>query len=419
MAQYIIEGGNKLKGKVKISGNKNEVLPCLAACLLTEEEIILKNVPGTADVEASLGIFQDLGVGVFREDGIIKLNCQKINKTILKEDLANKLRASILFVGPLLARFGKVEFPHPGGCVIGRRSIDTHLDGFISLGFKFSIKGDINKGSRNGKEFKDQEIFLDEPSVTATENMILTAALIPVTTTFKNCAVEPHVVGLCKMLKKMGAEIEGLGTQTLKISGGKKLSGCEYTIGPDNVEFGTYAIAAAVTNGEIEIEGEDLDGLEPIIKPFERMGIKFLKTDYGIKVTAGSLKAIAELKVNIWPGFPTDMMSVAIVLATQARGVTLCHDWMYESRMFFVDKLIMMGAYITLADPHRVLVSGPSKLRGKNLDTPDLRAGMALVLAALSAKGTSIINRAELIERGYEDVVNKLTELGASIKRVE
>ncbi|MDD2822854.1 MAG: UDP-N-acetylglucosamine 1-carboxyvinyltransferase [Candidatus Daviesbacteria bacterium] len=418
MAQYIIEGGNKLKGRVKISGNKNEVLPCLAACLLTEEEVILKNVPQTADVESSLAIFQDLGVGISKEDGIVRINCQKINKTVLKTDLANKLRASILFVGPLLARFGKVEFPHPGGCVIGRRSIDTHLDGFKHLGFKFNIQ-DVNKGSRNGADFKDQEIFLDEPSVTATENMILTSTLLPAVTTVKNCAVEPHVVGLCKMLKKMGAEIDGIGTQTIKISGGKKLSGCEYTIGLDNVEFGTYAIAAAVTNGEIEIEGDDLDGLEPIIRPFEKMGVKFEKTDSGIKVSAGSLKAVPQIRVNVWPGFPTDMMSAAIVLATQSKGVTLCHDWMYESRMFFVDKLITMGANITLADPHRVIVSGCSKLRGKNLDTPDLRAGMALVLAALSAKGTSVINKAELIERGYEDVVYKLTELGASIKRVE
>lgn len=419
MAQYIIEGGNKLKGRVKISGNKNEVLPCLAACLLTEEEIILKNVPNTADVEASLGIMQDLGVSINRENEIVKLNCKSINKTVLKTDIANKLRASILFVGPLLARFGKVEFPHPGGCVIGRRSIDTHLDGFKRLGFKFSISGDINKGSRNGTEFKPQEIFLDEPSVTATENILLASTIIPTITLVKNCAVEPHVVGLCKMLKKMGAEIEGIGTQTLKINGVKNLHGCEYTIGADNVEFGTYAIAAAVTNGEIEIEGIELDGLEPIVKPFEKMGIKFQKTDSAIKVSAGSLKSISKLVVNVWPGFPTDMMSAVIVLATQARGATLCHDWMYESRMFFVDKLITMGACITLADPHRVVVSGPSKLRGKNLDTPDLRAGMALVIAALSAKGTSVINRAELIERGYEDVVSKLTELGASIKRVE
>ncbi|MFA5932845.1 MAG: UDP-N-acetylglucosamine 1-carboxyvinyltransferase [Microgenomates group bacterium] len=419
MAQYIIEGGNKLRGKVKISGNKNEVLPCLAACLLTEEEVTLKNVPHTADVETSLAIFRDLGVEISREDGIVKVTCKNINRTILKEDLANKLRASVLFVGPLLARFGKVEFPHPGGCVIGRRSIDTHLDGFKRLGFKFSIQGNNNKGTRSNVDFKDTEIFLEEPSVTATENIVLSATLIPAITTVKNCAVEPHVVGLCKMLKKMGAEIEGIGTQTLKIDGGSKLHGTDYTIGSDNVEFGTYAVAAAVTNGEIEIEGEDLDGLEPITKPFEKMGVKFEKTDSGIKVSVGALKATPQLRVNVWPGFPTDMMSAAIVLATQARGVTLCHDWMYESRMFFVDKLITMGANITLADPHRALVSGPTKLRGKNLDTPDLRAGMALVIAALSAKGTSVINRAELIERGYEDVVMKLTNLGASIKRVE
>lgn len=419
MAEYIIEGGIKLKGQVTISGNKNEVLPCLAACLLTEEDIILKNVPKTIDVETSLAIFQDLGVEISREDGMVRLNSAKINKTDLKVDLANKLRASILFVGPMLARFGKVGFPHPGGCVIGRRNIDTHLDGFKQLGFSFNTNGEINKGTMNGMKFKDQEIFLDEPSVTATENLILTAALIPAVTVLRNCASEPHIAGLCKMLKKMGAEIEGIGNPTIRIKGVKKLHGTEYSIGPDNVEFGTYAIAAAITKGEVEILGDNLDDLEPITKPFGRMGIKFQKTNSGIKVTAGQLKAIPELVVNIWPGFPTDMMSAAIVLSTQSKGITLCHDWMYESRMFFVDKLIAMGACITLADPHRVIVSGPCELRGKNLETPDLRAGMALVLAALVANGRSVINRAELIERGYEDVISKLTGLGASIQRID
>ncbi len=419
MAQYVIEGGNKLKGRVNISGNKNEVLPCLAACLLTSEDVILRNVPKTTDVETSLNIFQDLGVEIAREDGMVRLNSAKVNKTNLSVDLANKLRASILFVGPLLSRFGKVEFPHPGGCVIGKRNIDTHLDGFKQLGFKFSVNGELNKGTRNGMESKDQEIFLDEPSVTATENLILVAALIPAITTLKNCASELHVVGLCKMLKKMGAEIEGIGSQTLKIRGVKKLSGTEYTIGSDNIEFSTYAIAAAITDGEIEIEGENLDDMEPIIRPLERMGVKFKKTDSGIQVTGGSLKAIPKLVVNIWPGFPTDIMSAAIVLATQVKGITLCHDWMYESRMYFVDKLITMGACIITADPHRVLVSGPCKLKGKNLETPDLRAGMALVLAALIASGQSVINRAELIERGYEDVVEKLTNLGARIQRID
>lgn len=419
MAQYIIEGGNKLKGKITLSGNKNEILPCLAACLLTEDNVTLKNVPKTTDVEISLSIFQDLGVEIAREDGIVKLNSAKVNKTNLPVDLANKLRASLLFVGPLLSRFGKVEFPHPGGCVIGKRNINTHLDGFKQLGFKFSINGELNKGTRNGVEFKDQEIFLDEPSVTATENIILTAVLIPAITTLKNCASEPHIVGLCRMLNKMGADIEGMGSSTIQIKGVKKLSGTEYSISSDYIEFGTYSVAAALTHGEVEIVGDDLEDFEPIIKPLEKIGIKFRQNNQSIIVSAVSLNALPALKTNIWPGFPTDLMSAAIVLATQAKGITLCHDWMYESRMFFVDKLITMGACITIADPHRVLVSGPCKLKGKNLETPDLRAGMALVLAALAASGRSVINRAELIERGYEDVVGKLTNLGARVQRID
>jgi UDP-N-acetylglucosamine 1-carboxyvinyltransferase len=370
-------------------------------------------------VEATLTIFQDLGVEVAREGGVVRLNARAINKTALKIDLANKLRASILFIGPLLARFGKVEFPHPGGCVIGRRSIKAHIDGLLKLGFKFSFNDDLNKGVKSSSKPGDQTIFLDEPSVTATENLVLASSLIPSVTTLKNCASEPHVVDLCKMLNKMGANIKGVGNSTLVITGVKKLEGVDFTVGSDFIEFGTYAIASAITGGEIEIEGERLDEFEPVIMSLQKMGVLFEWKERSVIVRSKKLLSVNELKVNIWPGFPTDMMSAVIVLATQARGVMLCHDWMYESRMFFVDKLIMMGANITICDPHRVLVYGPSKLKGKNLESPDLRAGMALVLAALVSDGTSIINRAELIERGYEDVVGKLTELGASIKRIE
>ncbi|MDO8498882.1 MAG: UDP-N-acetylglucosamine 1-carboxyvinyltransferase [bacterium] len=417
MSQYIIQGGNKLKGKVKLSGNKNSILPCLAATLLTDKDVLIKNVPQIADVELFLEILRSLGAEVEVFDHQVRVNAGKANRRKLPDELSRKLRASILFVGPLLARLGKVEFPHPGGCVIGRRSIEAHLGGFSELGFKLRGKN----GGYEASGFiskKEEEVFLDEPSVTVTENLLLTAALGSSKVTLKNCAAEPHVVDLCRMLSMMGVGIEGVGTSTLKIRSSANLKGGEFTISSDYVEFGTYAIAAAITSGEIEIEGLPLKGMEPVVHPLEKMGLEFKEQGNAVGVTAKHIKPIQVLKTNIWPGFPTDMMSLAIVLATQARGVSLMHDWMYESRMFFTDKLISMGANITIADPHRVLISGPATLRRRELESPDIRAGMALVMAALIAKGESIINRAELIERGYEDVVGKLSALGAVIEKV-
>lgn len=418
MAQYIIEGGNKLKGKVKISGNKNSILPCLAASLLTHEEVILRNVPQISDVGVLAEIFKDLGARVERNGETVKVCCQKLHRPVLSKDLVSKLRASILMVGPLLSRFGRIEFFHPGGDEIGRRSIGVHLEGLGNLGFKFSINDKQYKG-RATRQKSHHEIFLGEASVTATENLILASVLGSSTTVLKNCAKEPHVVDLGNLLNLMGAKIEGIGSSTLKITGVSKLGGADFTIGSDYVEFGTYAIAAAITGGEIKIENINFVDLEPITFYLGRMGVLFKKNNDSMVVSAKSIKSSPKLHTNIWPGFPTDMMSVAIVLATQAEGISLCHDWMFESRMFFVDKLIGMGANITIADPHRVIVWGPSKLYGRNLETPDIRAGMALVLAALVASGQSIINRAELIERGYADAATKLALLGANIQKMD
>lgn len=421
MAKYIIEGGVRLTGEVKISGNKNSVLPCMAACLLTEEEIVLTNCPQISDVKVFLEILKSLDVEVTENlNGEIKLRAKNVGSDILPRDLTSRLRASVLLVGPILARTGKIEFYHPGGDIIGKRSIDTHLKGFKSLGYEFEREDKKYLGKRTRVVDTDVTIFLDEPSVTATENLILSSVLGKGTNTLKNCALEPHVVDLCNLLNKMGAEIRGVGSTTLVITGQDRLNGAKFRIGQDFVEIGTYAVAAAVTKGNLTLTNCTLDDLEPVVMPLEEFGVTFQKFgEDKIKVFADELKSVERLHVRPWPGFPTDLMSVFIVLATQAPGITLLHDWMYESRMFFVDKLINMGANIIIADPHRVLVYGPCKLKGRELETPDIRAGMALVLAGLAARGESIINKAELIERGYEDVVGNLIRLGVNIQRID
>lgn len=419
MAKYIIEGGVKLKGKINISGNKNAVFPCMAAALLTSEKVILRNVPNITDTHVLIEILKFLGVDVKAEGSTLMIQANEITTTELPEILTNKLRGSILLAGAMLARKGKVTFSHPGGDIIGKRSIGVHLDGFSQLGSKVKTSDRQYTVIANGTSSLERKIFLEFPSVTGTEILILAAVRKCGITTLKNCTQEPHVVDLCKMLTAMGAKIDGIGTSTLVISGVENLRGTEYTLGADYIEFGTYAVAVGLTGGEVEILGcEDLD-TDPIVWPLKKMGL-VIEGNRFITRSSKKLSVVPwDLRTNIWPGFPTDLMSVLIVLATQANGVSLLHDWIYESRMFFVDKLISMGAHITIADPHRVLVYGPSKLIGRNLETPDIRAGMALVLAALVACGQSVINRAELIDRGYEDVVGKLSALGANIQKID
>lgn len=418
--QYIINGGKKLIGQISVSGNKNSVFPCVAASLLTDEEVILENISDIKDTEVLIQILKKLGVKVKKEGSILSIQASEILRTSLPKDLMVKLRGSMVLVGAILARAGKVHFYHPGGDVIGQRSIEAHLEGFKTLGA--SLKREDLKFSLHDKEnpkIKDCNIFLTEASVTATENLILASVLGVRSVTLKNCPKEPHIVDLCRMLIQMGANINGVGTDNLDIQGVKKLSGAKFKIRIDCVEVGTYAVAAAITYGKITIKGLDDTDLDPIIKPLQKFGITIEIQGSSLKVSAEKLKSVAKLTTNIWPGFPTDLMSAAIVLATQSKGVTLCHDWMYESRMFFVDKLISMGAKVTLADPHRVFIYGPTRLHGRELATPDIRAGMALILAALVARGKSTINQAELIERGYDDVVGKLRKLGAQIEAVE
>lgn len=420
MAQYVIQGGKALKGEIDVGGNKNSTFPCMAAALLTDKPVTLSNIPKIRDVDVFLEILEHLGVSVSFQEHKLTIDASKITTTDLPESLTGKLRGSVLLAGALLARAGKVSFSHPGGDVIGKRAINLHLEGFEKLGYDVkTVDRHYHVTSGKHETKGDVTIFFEIATVTGTENLILASVKRPGTTTIKNAAQEPHVVDLCKMLAQMGATIHGIGTSTLVINGKHDLHGTEFEISSDYIEVGTYAAAAALTRGTLTIKNIKHLDTDPFLWPLEKMGVKMARQGDTLIVSSQQLKALPSLITNVWPGFPTDLMSVIIVLATQAQGVSLMHDWIYESRMFFVDKLIGMGANITIADPHRVVIYGPTKLRGRNLETPDIRAGIALVLAALIANGQSVIDRAELIERGYEDVVDKLSSLGADIQRVE
>ncbi len=418
MATYIIEGGKKLTGSIRVSGNKNSVLPCMAAAVLSDKPVTLQNVPHISDVAVMIEILTALGVKVERGEHTLTINAAELSDFRMPKQLITRLRASILLVGPLLGRMGKAEFSHPGGDIIGKRSIETHIQGFEALGFEFK-REDRDYSGKRAEDEGSVEIFLDEPSVTATENLIMAASYGKGKTVLKNCAMEPHVVDLCNLLVKMGVDIQGIGSPTLTIAATTEFDEAEFEIGTEYLEIGTYAVAAAITGGEITLTNTSLKDLEPLYLPLQKMGIQFVEDKGSVVVSGGDLTAINRLHVRPWPGFPTDLMSMTIVLATQSKGISLLHDWMYESRMFFTDKLMSMGANIVIADPHRVIVYGPSQLWGREMETPDIRAGMALVLAALCAKGRSVINKAELIERGYENIVENLASLGADIQRID
>lgn len=418
MAKFVIEGGNRLSGSIKISGNKNSTFPCIAAALLTEEEVYLRNIPNINDVKVMLQILEEIGVETEITNDYIRICASKRINSKLPVELTTKLRGSIVLAGAILARIGSVTFNHPGGDIIGKRSIDVHLDGFRQLGARVQTD-DLKYSVKWGGSSNDVNIFFEVPSVTGTENLILASVMRNGKVTLRNVAQEPHVTDLCKMLNLMGAKIEGLDTPTLVITGVKKLSGCDFRISCDLIEMGTYTVAAAVTGGNIWLENCEESDCEPILWPLRKMGMQIVEKNGRFLVSAKKLQAIPTLTTGFWPNFPTDLMSIMIVLATQSRGVSLLRDWLFESRMFFVDKLIAMGAHITIADPHRVVIFGPTKLIARELESPDIRAGMALLLAALIAKGTSTINKAELIERGYEDVVEKITSLGGNIQRLD
>jgi UDP-N-acetylglucosamine 1-carboxyvinyltransferase len=417
MTQFLIEGGVPLKGKVRAQGNKNSILKIMAACLLTEEECRIENVPQIGDALVLGEILKSLGVKVVGlGTGTLTIQARKVPESVLPAELVAKLRASITLMGPLLARTGRAEFRHPGGCIIGRRPIGTHFAVVQALGAEISV--DNNYYQAKMVKPRPADVFLDEASVTATENGLMLSSSISGETTIRDAACEPHVQELCQVLEKMGVTISGQGSNLLRIEGRKKLAGFHHRIWPDHIDVGTLAIAAGVTGGRIRIEGTRSEDLTMILIYLSRFGIKYQLADDSLEIFPSTLIApTGKIQTRPWPGFPTDLMGPLIVLATQAKGVTLCHDWMYESRMFFADSLIAMGANITICDPHRVLVSGPTALRGKNLSSPDIRAGMALIIASLAAQGRSTVDKIELVERGYENIAERLSSLGAKIKR--
>ncbi len=423
MERFVIEGGKKLEGSVRPSGSKNEALPLLAACLLTAEPVILKNVPDIADVQVMLEVLATLGTEIERlAPDTWRLTTPVVTTPTLDAALCTRIRASILFAGPMLARLGRVELPPPGGDVIGRRRVDTHFMGLEALGARFEANDRYVLVSEG---LVGTEVFLDEQSVTATENIVMAAALARGTTTILNAASEPHVQGLCRMLVSMGAEISGIGTNTLRVTGARRLHGTTHTIGPDYLEIGSFIGLAAVTGSDITITDVRPAELRMILQTFERLGVKLEVGESTVRVAPGqSLKVRRDLHGAIpriddapWPQFPTDLMSIVITVATHCDGTVLFFEKMFEGRMFFTDSLIAMGASIILCDPHRVVVVGPSQLYGTQLESPDVRAGMALLIASLAAKGKSTIYNIRQIDRGYERVDEKLRALGADIRR--
>ncbi len=426
---FIIEGGIPLQGEVTPGGNKNAALPLLAATLLTDEPVVLHNVPAIRDVHTMLALLESLGAEVTpRGENTWRIHAQNIRPADLDAKACRSIRASILLAGPMVARAGEIVLPPPGGDVIGRRRVDTHTLALRALG----AQADYDHHGRQfvfrrSRPLHGAEILLDEASVTATENAVMAAVLAKGETVIRNAASEPHVQELCHLLTAMGAHIEGIGSNILHIQGVPRLHGAEFTIGPDYLEVVSFIGAAAVTGGSIRIHHAAPHYLRMVRLVFNRLGVDWetegediiVPAEQPLEIHPDLGNAIPQITVLPWPGFPTDLMSIAIVVATQASGSVLFHDWMYPSRMFFTDKLVSMGAQIVLCDPHRVIVNGPAHLVGESLESPDIRAGMALVLAALAANGRSVIRNIGQIDRGYARVDEKLRALGARIRRVD
>ncbi|HRQ39593.1 MAG TPA: UDP-N-acetylglucosamine 1-carboxyvinyltransferase [Chloroflexota bacterium] len=430
MGKFIIEGGHPLRGTMTASGNKNAALKLLPACLLTDEPVILHNIPDIQDVRSTFDVLHDLGVETTNlGEGSWRIHAQNVRKSKLDSHLAGRTRASFVFSGPMLARMGQVELPLPGGDVIGGRPLDTHIRALKALGVDVSMypRGhfNMNVDGLHGAGY----LLLAEASVTATENTLMAAVLAKGETIIDNAASEPHVQDLCHFLNRMGAQISGIGSSRLTVQGVDRLGGAEFRIGSDFMEVGSFIGATAVTRGEVRIQNAEPQNLGMIRLVYEKLGVHWIDDgndilipdDQSLEIEAALGGRIPEIKPMPWPGFPPDLMSIALVMATQANGSILLHDWMYESRFFFVDHLAFMGARIVLCDPHRVLVQGGNGMQAnpQGVPSPDIRAGMAMIMAGLCAKGETTIHNIQQIDRGYERVDEKLRALGAHIQRTQ
>src|SRR4051794_16265166 len=426
MEKFVIQGGGPLSGEIVAAGNKNAALPEIAACLLTDEEVVLSNVPRIRDTEAQLALLDRLGVKVqWTADNEIRLQADAVAGAEVDEGLSARIRASFLLAGPLLARFGQARMPPPGGDFIGRRRLVPHLDAFRDMGAL--VDGDRwIEIEASGNGLKPCRIFMDEPSVMATENALMAAALTEGPTTIANAACEPHVQDLARLLVKMGAQIDGIGSNVMTVHGRDKLGGAEHRICPDHIEVASFMALAAATKGELRVRDTEPEDLVMIRRQFRRLGLQSMVEGNDVLVPPEQVlrirpdlgEATPKIDDGPWPAFPADLTSIALALATQARGTILIFEKMFENRLFFVDKLVAMGARITLCDPHRAIVSGPSRLHGERVESPDIRAGMAMLIAALAADGTSEIGNIVQIDRGYERIDLRLRELGARIERV-
>ncbi len=425
MEKFIIEGGQPLSGTLVPAGNKNAALPVLAATLLTREEVVLRNIPRIRDVEAMVDLLRQLGAEAeWREDNVIAICAADVRETTVETAIAERIRASFLAAGPLLGRFGRATMPPPGGDVIGRRRLDPHLDAFRALGA--TVRSGRVYDIEAPRGLRACDFFMDEPSVMATENALMAAALTPGSTVIHNAASEPHVQDLARLLLAMGARVEGIGSNVIVVHGQDELGGADFTIGPDYIEIGSFIALAACTGGELRIKDAAPDDLRMTRLAFERLGCRVEVDGEDVIVPAGTQlrvrddegDAVSKIEDGPWPAFPADLTSIALAMATQAEGMVLIHEKMFENRLFFVDKLVSMGARVIVCDPHRAVVSGPSRLHGERMESPDIRAGMAMLIAALCAEGTSEIGNVRQIDRGYERIEERLRALGAKIERV-
>ena len=421
---FLIEGGTPLSGTVRPAGNKNAALPILAACLLTADPVTLENVPRIRDVEEMIELIVALGVDVeWLGQNTVRVWASDVTSTKLDPELCARIRASILFAGPLLARFGAADVPPPGGDVIGRRRVDTHLMALAALGADVDVGREYRLRAPNG--LRGAEVYLDEASVTGTENALIAASLASGETTIVNAACEPHVQDLCRLLTGMGAQVDGIGSNVLTVHGAKELRGCSHRIGADHIEVASFIGLAAVTGGDLVIEDAAVEHLRAIRHTFHRLGVDIecdgdrvhVRPDQPLRIVDDLHDQIPKIEDGPWPMFPADLTSIAVAVATQATGTVLIFEKMFENRLVFTDKLVSMGARIILCDPHRAVITGPAKLYGYRMESPDIRAGMAMLIASLCAEGTSRIGNVGQIDRGYERIDDRLRALGARIER--